>query len=160
MMSTKNYKEEVLKLVASVMEDAQNQEDREDNADFLERTLNAMPAYFNQVVTGENSIAVARFRSESPADFQATVMEIDRRRKISHDAMMGAITALNRQSRRFGLTPLYEGDETDRWAMADFCEEFVCDIFNRRYHGKGTAFADGKAIDERIDVSKVLGKEI
>lgn len=157
---SKNYKEEVLKLVASMMESAEDQEEKEDFAIFLEDRLNSMPDYFNTVVTIENRLAVARFKCDDPEEFQEIVTNLDFSRRVKHDAMIASITALNRQCRRFGLTPLYEGDETDRWEMADFCEEFCCDIFSRRYSGKGSAYADGKAIDAKIRVSDVLGKEI
>ena len=142
-----SYKERILVLLSSILEEASNEEEKKEDAEFLEMALNSFPHYFNEVVTGELQMMIQKYRLEGE-DYRLFVMETDRRRKIAHDAMMGFVAVLNRLSRKLGLDPIYNGDEQDRWAVADFCEEFCCDIFSHRYSGKGSAFADKQTMPE------------
>lgn len=45
---TMSYKERILVLLSSILEEASNEEEKKEDAEFLEMALNSFPHYFNK----------------------------------------------------------------------------------------------------------------
>lgn len=121
MSHIKLERESFLKLYQTVY----NKEKYEPGPWMFERCVRACCAYVAQVHVYDATLADARERGVSTAEYSSIFAEQD---KLRHDAHEEAITStriLNRQSTRLGLGKVFNGDEENRYEIADFCRELV-----------------------------------
>lgn len=107
----------------------------------FEATINSMGDYVNAVLYMETGLQVARFRLEGQ-EFRDRVMELDRRRKTAHDAMLGRVASLNRICRMVGCPVFFEGDVEKRHAVADYASAVVQALFASRVQKNGPMSID------------------
>lgn len=107
----------------------------------FESTINSMGDYVNAVLYMETGIQVARFRLEGD-EFRDRVMDLDRRRKTAHDAMLGRVASLNRICSMVGCPVFFEGDVENRHAVADYAITVVRSLFASRVQKNGPMSID------------------
>lgn len=101
--------------------------------EFVETRMQKFGNYVNEVYMMEYSLPILYARYEGE-ELQDKVMALDIRRKIAHDSAIAAIAQLNRLSVQLQTEPLFSGDVTDRYQVADFCEAVVSSFFQGRKH--------------------------
>lgn len=95
----------------------------------LNRSFGAFPAYVNAVLdTASLDVSPARYHLEL-TDWQELVMEKDKRRRIYHESAIAAISQIKRYCKQYGVDDVINVDIEDRYAVADFCCEYVNDVF-------------------------------
>ena len=108
--------------------------DDRDMLEFLEDAGNRFVNYVDSVVRMEKNIPIIRFTKEGQ-DLIDAIEGLDRTRRNYHEAAIAAVKSLGRAARADGLEPIFDGDETDRQAIADFCLAFVNEFFQDRATG-------------------------
>lgn len=81
---------------------------------------------------------VARQTAESPTlrhrfegqELRTYIMENDRERKIAHNCCIGGMNQVNRLCARYGISPMFDVDTNDRYAVADMAGSYVNEIYN------------------------------
>jgi len=86
--------------------------------------------YIEAVTNMEAAIAAARFYLE-PEDYRQYIMQLDRSRKLAHDALIASTRLINRLCRLYGQDQIYTGEDS-RIAMADFAAQVVQEYFAKR----------------------------
>lgn len=125
-----------------------------DGLDLLEMGSNNILEYVSAVCTMETRMIINKFRLEGE-EWRELVTELDRSRRMAHDAAISGISFCNRMAAKMGAPLLYEGDLADRNAVGDFCGKFVAEFFNGRAVTKdGWVGPSRMPIDEWIDVAK------
>ena len=123
-------KEKINNLLNAVKDDL-------DAAEFIDSSLNRFRDYVNSVVTMEYRMGIATAVKEGE-ELREIIQTLDRSRHIAHESAISACSQLNRLSERVGLPPFFDGDINDRYQVADFCKDFVDEMwFNGRYREKG-----------------------
>lgn len=125
------YREQIVEICEGISRGFADKNQRRVALKGLERTLKLMGDYVAAVNNMENAVAVARFCME-PQEYRDHVQELDRSRRITHDALIARITATNRVCDAAGCEKLYSGDISDRTAIADFSFEVVREVFANR----------------------------
>jgi len=97
----------------------------------MEDNMESFNDYVNTVVNGEVKIALAYATLEGQ-ELRDRVMELDYRRRCSHEAAISSVGICNRIASMYGVGNIYEGEITDRYQVADFCQEVVNDLFTNR----------------------------
>lgn len=104
-------------------------------------SINGAIDYNNAVVRMESRLATEKFRLE-PEDFRDLTMELDRHRRIAHDALLSSCTAFNRYLKKeypgqypeggiFGM-PKASLVNFDRHTAGDWAGELVHELFVNR----------------------------
>lgn len=109
--------------------------DRDDALNFVTDRLQTFPNYVNSVITEQMTIPMIRFRVDDPEQQGQMRMQIDRNRRICHDAAIDSVNQLNRISVLHGLPVFADIDTKDRTAVQDFCGEYVNQVYNNGIHG-------------------------
>lgn len=117
-----NWKERVQELLKRV---------EKQDAELVEQALESCNRYINSIVNMENAIGVARFRMEA-AEYREYIQQLDRSRKINHNATIVNVKILNRLCDLYGVKPVYEGDLDNRKEVAAFAFRVVQDYFEER----------------------------
>lgn len=99
-----------------------------EDQEFIYDYMNAFRKYVNAVIRMGIRLPLIRMR-KMPEDFQYESMQMDFERKLFHEAAIDACNILNRFSEQLGLPVFFEGDTTDRYAVADFCMEVCQELF-------------------------------
>lgn len=106
-----------------------NDPDWSDMAENVVETLHACAGYVELVTSQEGMIQNARFRMDPP-EFRAYVMNLDRTRRIQHEALMTEVNVLNRLCKMVGLPPIAPNvDENRRETYFDFAKQVVDEYF-------------------------------
>ena len=138
-------KEKIHNLINAVKSDP-------DDIAFVDERLNRFSNYVNTVVTGEYRISIAMAVKEGD-ELKDAVQTIDRSRRIAHESAIDACNQLNRLSKNLGLEAFFEGDTADRQQVADFCKDFVDELwYSGRYREKGQDLYEA-LINERKSVT-------
>lgn len=98
--------------------------------DMVGDSLKAFGRYVMSVYEMETRITMLRFRCNDTAEFQAEVTNLDRNRKLAHDAAIACCTSLNRIAKRLGVEAVCP-DTEDRYVIADFCADITMEFFHR-----------------------------
>jgi len=98
--------------------------------DFIERCISTYPEYVNAVVMEEYRTPLIRARKEGQ-DLRDAIEAMDATRRICHEAAIASCVKLNRLSEKLELEPFFEGDVSDRYAVADFCGEVVNEFYEK-----------------------------
>ena len=121
------YKERYEKLVNAACKD--------EDPDFIREPITlAMKSfcdYVYAVYNMETRIKIAATRYEG-GDYRDFVMNLDRGRRIAHEHAIGQISMLNRICDALKVDRLFDGNISDRYAVADFCIAIVNELFDKR----------------------------
>lgn len=88
-------------------------------------------------------IVRARYEGQNLID---RIEALDRNRRIAHERAIMGVQRLNRYSRMFGLPTFFDGDENDRYAMADFYGIVAKTMFEGRM-GAGEDYLDAFSLN-------------
>lgn len=129
-----------------------DKERRDKALSVFEATINSMGDYINCVLYMETGLQVARFRLEGQ-ELRDRIMELDRRRRLAHDAMLGRVSALNRICGMVGCEPFFAGDVADRYKVADYAMTVTQALFvNRNQSSKQMSLEDiQKVVEAKAD---------
>lgn len=105
----------------------------------LELNLETIVDYVKAVYMLEINIQIVNARTDDPREAAERIADLDRRRRDAHNAAIAAISACNRMSDRFGVEHIYSGDIEDRCEVADFCGDFVIEVYGSRDKASYTA---------------------
>ena len=104
----------------------------------IERCADNWAQYVAAVVAHETRTTIAFLGQSESSDRELNrqVMEraaaADKSRRIAHECAIDGVNMINRFAAANGVDPIWDGDTSDRWAVADFCLEFVEEIFGSR----------------------------
>ncbi len=121
-------KPRLLKLVEAI--EASKSGFKNDELAMTEQMIRDCGRYIDKVTTMEAALCSARFRLE-PADFRQLVMDLDRSRKLAHDALNASVGIITRLCRKYDVPLVYDGPE-DRIAIAEFAQQVVNEFFDER----------------------------
>ena len=114
-----NAYNELLKLASDAANNGD--EDAIEDVATIKKATDSFHGYVNTVDMTETRIKIARFRYESE-EYREIVQEADRARRIAHEAAIANASMLNRIAKFYGIKdPIFLGDTTDRYQVADFC---------------------------------------
>ncbi len=85
--------------------------------------------YVKAVYMLEVSVQLISARTFDAREAAEEVAEQDRKRRVMHEAAIAAVSSCNRMAERFGVQPVFDGNIEDRYEVADFCGDFVVEIF-------------------------------
>ncbi len=103
---------------------------KKDDLQAVEDFIDDCGKYIDSVMAMEAALAVARYRME-PEDYRAHIIELDRRRKMNHDALIVSVRVMNRLARLYECEPIYTGPD-ERIAIADFAMEVTQEFYAER----------------------------
>lgn len=102
----------------TVLDLLEKYKDDSDIVDMIQDTINSCAEYTNAVVKHVTASNVNYF---APTQERATHMvNFDRSRRLAHEALISSVVSLNRFLRMEGMELFYDGDESDRYEIADF----------------------------------------
>lgn len=130
MVNTMTLRERFVKLVM-----AWEVERDDDIMRLITDNMNAFCKYVEAVYTMEYSMPMLRAQYDGQ-EYRDRVQQLDANRRHAHERAIIAATQLNRWAKMKGVEPLMLGDTTDRYQVADFCEEIVTEFFRTRSSNK------------------------
>ena len=104
--------------------------DASEDLTYLLQVVHACCKYVDAVNAFMFSTTTARIVSVS--DYRNIFEENDKRRHAAHENAIVRVNVLNRMCRVYGVSPVYLGDEDNRYQIGDFCGELVNEIFVAR----------------------------
>ena len=103
---------------------------KDDDLQAVEEFINDCGRYVEKVTAMEAAISAARFRLE-PEDYRQLIMELDRSRKLAHDALIASVRLVNRLCGVYGVQKVYDGPD-ERIPIAEFAMEVTNEFFKER----------------------------
>jgi hypothetical protein len=122
-----------IKLKIKKLIDAINASQEKFKADDLlavEDFINDCGRYIERVNAMEAALQVARLRME-PEDYRQLIMDLDRSRKLTHDALIASVRLVNRLCGVYGVEKIYTGPD-ERIPIAEFAKEVTDEYFKER----------------------------
>lgn len=95
----------------------------------LERNMKQFVDYVRAVFMLEVSIQIINARVFDSREAAEKIAEKDRARRVAHESAIAAVSACNRIAERYGAEPVFDGDISDRYEVADFCGLIVEEIY-------------------------------
>lgn len=117
-------KEKYLELINACKDD-------EELLSFIEDAAANFEGYVRMVYLTETQRAV-RKKTLAGEDLRNELSRLDLIRHNAHEAAIGSVRQLNRLAKANNIQALFEGDETNRHEIADFCMQFVKEVFDSR----------------------------
>lgn len=114
-------KKEFLQLIEAYKED-------EDFLDAILENMSRIVRYVDAVTAMEYQIPIiyARYEGEEVRD---KIQNLDSRRRTAHEAAIVAVAQLTRWAKVKEVSPMFDGDVTNRYEIADFCMDLVKEFF-------------------------------
>lgn len=99
-----------------------------DMLDIINSDMKALSDYVNAVYAMETSIPIilARYEGDEVRD---RIQELDQRRRDKHERAIVATKRLNRFAQMENIKPLFTGDTSDRYQVAEFCLVCMTEFF-------------------------------
>jgi hypothetical protein len=97
----------------------------------LDSAMTSFRKYVDQVDMGEQQIRLAAVRFEGDA-YREMISRYDRQRHDHHETAIANVRLVNRLASMYGVPPLFVGNDQNRYEVADYCLNVVCDLFNNR----------------------------
>lgn len=137
------------KIKDAFMELVQAAKNDEDDLALIERNMNAIVSYVNRVFMMEYSMPIYKIKYEG-RDLQEKIMDLDKARRIAHEAAISAVSKMNRLAVIYKTSIFYDGDIEDRYAVGDFCENVVSEFFAGRDKAQPESLTNyiAKALDD------------
>lgn len=104
---------------------------KKDDLEIIEQYPVKCAYYIEKVANMESAIQIARFRME-PEDYRNYIMELDRSRKIAHNALISETKLLNKICQIYNYPEIYTGSFEDRNEIAEFAKKIVDEFFEKR----------------------------
>ncbi|MCL5272773.1 MAG: DUF3232 domain-containing protein [Gammaproteobacteria bacterium] len=123
-----NVKQKILELISAI--NAAENEFKKDDIEAVENAIYDAAKYIDRVIAMESAMVSARFRME-PDEYREFILNLDRGRKIAHDALIASIRLVNRLCGIYGIEKIYAGP-MERIAIAEFGKEIVDSFFAER----------------------------
>lgn len=108
--------------------------DKDEALDHVGSMLTGFADYANIIIRENVMMPIWRQRCE-PEEFRDRVTDIDRQRRIQHEACIANVNVLNRISGKLDLEPFMDIDTDDRNAVADAIGAYVNEVYNDGVHG-------------------------
>ena len=124
----KNIKERYLMLLAAI---ENRSEDKKEDLEFVNERMLRFGEYIASIYRQQVELASITVRL-SDENIPNAVMDLDGKRHRLHNAAIDGIHQLNRLCRRLETPVLFDGDEDNRQAVAEFCMEAVQAFFDAR----------------------------
>ena len=124
---------------------------KDDVLSFMGMQFDNFISYANTVITQQVMTPIWKARYDGE-EFRSKISDIDRTRRMEHDAAIGGVNILNRMCEKLGLEPFADIDTNDRYAVADFIGTYVNEVYNKGI-GKTLDSATFNR-DREYDVSK------
>lgn len=102
-----------------------------DAMDCVDTAIKAFTSYVKTVADSENHIKLAYCRYEG-AELQDIVMRADMARRNCHEAAIANVKILNRVAAMIQVSAIFTGDVSDRYDVADFCQQVTDTLFENR----------------------------
>jgi len=99
--------------------------------EFVENYAKKCGEYVEKVNAMESAISIARYRMEAE-EYREYIMELDRSRKIAHDALIADTKVLNKICQIYNYPLIYTGSFEDRNEIAEFAKKIVDEFFEGR----------------------------
>ena len=96
----------------------------------LEKQMECIVDYVKAVYMMDIQIQIMNARTMDKDEAIEKFHDLDVKRRRYHDAAIAALSVCNKMSERFGAAPIYDGDMDDRYEVADFCGDFVKEVFD------------------------------
>ena len=96
----------------------------------LEKQMECIVDYVKAVYMMDIQIQIMNARTMDKDEAIEKFHDLDVKRRRYHDAAIAALSVCNKMSERFGAAPIYDGDMDDRHEVADFCGDFVKEVFD------------------------------
>ena len=124
----KNIKERYLMLLAAI---ENRSEDKKEDLEFVNERMLRFGEYIASIYRQQVELASITVRL-SDENIPNAVMDLDGKRHRLHNAAIDGIHQLNRLRRRLETPVLFDGDEDNRQAVAEFSMEAVQAFFDAR----------------------------
>jgi len=121
-------KAKIIQLIDKI--NTENQPRKNSELKIIHDFINDCGNYIEKVTAMEAAIATQRFRLE-PADYRELIINLDRSRKLAHDALIAMVRVINRLCLAHEVTQVYEGPD-ERILIAEFAKEVVNNFFDER----------------------------
>jgi hypothetical protein len=105
--------------------------DDPDQLSLVKNMVDSCSHYVDTVVSMENAINVARFKISDPSEYREYVQQLDKSRRIAHNALISSVHIVDRLCKINKVELIYGGDE-DRLAIAEFAKQVVDEFFEER----------------------------
>lgn len=104
--------------------------DREDAQQTLDDAFTRLITYQNSVIK-ESAMSPILYGcyADDPEKLQNARMNLDKTRRIHHDAAIASCNMLNRICDGYGVEPLVPVDTKDRYAVADYISQFCSELY-------------------------------
>ena len=131
---------------------------------YIGKTLKGMVDYQNAVIqeTAMMPIYTVRY-ADDPESLRDIRMQMDRTRRINHDAAISDLKKLNRICENYGVEPIANVDTEDRYAVADFIGQFCAEVYEQGQDHDSIKTADQlyehrKGRDDVYDSNNVISR--
>lgn len=98
---------------------------------YIEDIIKTCGEYVERVTTMEAALTVARYRMEGE-EYREYVSNLDRSRRIAHDAIVANTAILCRYCRLANVPLIYTGDLKSRYEVAEFAFKVTAEFFKER----------------------------
>lgn len=129
------YKERIANLLKTIHGKADDPETKDAMLDLVKDGVKKFVRYVNCVCNMEYMIQDIQFRSFDTEEYRQRVQDLDRNRKISHDAAIAAINIIDRMCDSFSIEKVYGGPQ-ERECVGDFCIAIINEYFEGRYQNR------------------------
>lgn len=102
-----------------------------DCVEVLEDLVESAAEYVKDVNVLEGGILIAKYYKDGE-DYRNYIEGLDKERTSAHNELIANVKIINRLCKKYNLSPIYNGDEEDRIAIANFGFELVKEIFSTR----------------------------
>lgn len=102
-----------------------------DVLDLISSVVRSSQKYLAAVVELEVALMTGK-SSQSPDEYRATIGELDKKRSVSHNALISDVGILNRLCVKAGKPPMFGGSLEDRVAVAEFARNLLVELFDGR----------------------------
>lgn len=104
-----------------------------DALDLIQKAVVSMADYVREVCFFETRMSVlSDTKQYSGEELRSEKERIDQKRHDAHESAISGVKLLNRLAEMKGLDPIFCGDITNRYEIADFCGKCVAEIFEKR----------------------------
>ena len=114
----------------------QNNRDDKDTLDIILRVLKSFEEYHSRIVEMELMLQIYSSGVLDREDYQNMVMELDKRRTMSHDSVLTGINVLNRIAEKQSIEQIYSGtvskERPYRREVADAVLDYIQTIIDDR----------------------------
>lgn len=104
-----------------------------DCVEVLEDLIQSAAEYVMDVNVFEGGILISKYYKDGE-QYRNYIEGLDKERTSAHNELIANVKIINRLCRKYSLSPIYDGDEEDRVAIANFGFELAKEIFITRRH--------------------------